>query len=363
MRSPQELGYRQPAEWEPHAACWVAWAHDAEEWAGQIEAARREFVAMCEAIAPTEKLEILVMPGEATGAARLALGHLLDQGLARFHAIPYGDIWLRDIAPIFVSNRTKHTKQLDQLEQLASTEPKKQTQLAALDFAWNGWGEKYLFKHDAQVAEAIASSLDLPIFKFPWILEGGAVEVDGQGTCLTTKQCLLNPNRNPHLPQSEIETRLKQALGVNKILWLDRGLKNDHTDGHIDTIARFVAPGQVMCMRSLGNTDPNQEVLDQIATRLKTFVDAQGRSLQVVEIPSPGKVLDRHGELMPASYLNFYIANDRVVVPTYGSEFDDLAVKAIAVHFPDRQVIGLSARAILSGGGAFHCITQPQPLI
>jgi agmatine deiminase len=350
----------KPAEWEPHAACWVAWAHDVEEWAGQIEAARQEFVAMCEAIAPAEKLEILVMPGEATESAKAALGHLLDQGLARFHQIPYGDIWLRDIAPIFVVNRSPSVNSYS-INPSATPEP--HAQLAALDFAWNGWGEKYLFNHDAEVAGAIARSLNLPTFKFPWILEGGAVEVDGEGTCLTTRQCLLNPNRNPHLSQAEIEAGLKQALGVTKILWLDRGLQNDHTDGHIDTIARFIAPGKVICMRSENETDPNSAVLTEIAARLRTFTDAQGRSLEVVEIPSPGKVLDPYGAVMPASYLNFYIANDRVIVPTYGSKFDQAAVAEIATHFPDRQVIGLSAKAILSGGGAFHCITQPQPKV
>ncbi len=299
-----------------------------------------EFVDLCQAIAQSENLEILVLDEASEKTARDCLGDLP----ARLHRIPFGDIWMRDIAPIF-------------------TVGVERSQVAALNFIWNGWGGKYLLKHDDEVAARIAKSLDFSSFNFPWILEGGAVEVDGQGTCLTTRQCLLNKNRNPHMSQAEIEAGLCGALGVEKILWLDRGLLNDHTDGHIDTIARFVAPGVVTCMQAQDSNDPNSEVFTEIAMQLRAFTDVRDRKLEVIEIPSPGLVIDPDGEIMPASYLNFYIANDHVVVPIYGSNYDEKAVEAIAACFPQHKTVGLSAKHILLGGGAFHCITQQQPAV
>jgi agmatine deiminase len=344
MPTPKELGFHQPAEWEPHTACWLAWPSHRDLWLEHLEAVQSEFIDLCQAIAQSEKLEILVLDEASEKTARDRLGDLP----VRLHRIPFGDIWMRDIAPIFTVGLVGSAR----------------SQLAALNFIWNGWGEKYLLEHDDQVAAKITKSLDVhTTFTFPWILEGGAVEVDGQGTCLTTQQCLLNENRNPRMSQAEIEAELCGALGVEKILWLDRGLLNDHTDGHIDTIARFVAPGVVVCMQAQDSDDPNSEVLAEIATQLRAFTDARDRKLEVIEIPSPGLVLDPDREIMPASYLNFYIANDRVVVPTYGSKHDAKAVEAIAACFRDRQTVGLSAKHILLGGGAFHCITQQQPLV
>ncbi len=340
MITPKDLGFHQPAEWEPHTACWLAWPSHRELWLEHLEAVQSEFVDLCKAIAPSENLEILVLDEASEQTARDRLGDLP----ARLHRIPFGDIWMRDIAPIFTVWAAR-------------------SKLAALNFIWNGWGGKYLLEHDDRVAVRIAKSLDVRTFNFPWILEGGAVEVDGQGTCLTTRQCLLNENRNPHMSQAEIEAELCGALGVEKILWLERGLLNDHTDGHIDTIARFVAPGVVTCMCAQDSDDPNSEVLAEIAAQLRAFTDARDRKLEVIEIPSPGLVLDPDGEIMPASYLNFYIANDRIVVPIYDSKSDEKAVEAITACFRDRQTIGLSAKHILLGGGAFHCITQQQPAV
>jgi agmatine deiminase len=337
MQTPQTLGFRQPAEWEPHAACWLAFPSHADLWLDQLEAAQAEFFALCREIARSETLNILVLDTEDEAKLKNALEDLSLE----VHQILFGDIWMRDIAPIFVTNA--------------------EGKLATLDFAWNGWGHKYMLEHDDRVATNITTALNLPTFAFDWVLEGGAVEVDGEGTCLTSKQCLLNPNRNPDMTLEEIEHGLRQTLGVEKILWLEEGLVNDHTDGHIDTIARFIAPGVVMCMRSQTNDDPNHAVLESIAEQLANFTDARGRKLSVARIPSPGRILDSEGEIMPASYLNFYIANESVIVPIYGSEFDQKAVDAIAAHFPTRRTIGLSAKVILEGGGAFHCITQQQP--
>ena len=340
MITPKDLGFHQPAEWEPHTACWLAWPSHRELWLEHLEAVQLEFVGLCQAIAQSENLEILVLDEASEQTARDRLGNLP----ARLHRIPFGDIWMRDIAPIFTVWAAR-------------------SQLAALNFIWNGWGGKYLLEDDDRVAVRIAKSLDVRAFNFPWILEGGAVEVDGQGTCLTTRQCLLNENRNPHMSQAEIEAELCGALGVEKILWLERGLLNDHTDGHIDTIARFVAPGVVTCMCAQDNDDPNSEVLAEIAAQLRACTDARDRKLEVIEIPSPGLVIDPDGEIMPASYLNFYIANHSVAVPTYGSKYDEKAVEAIAACFPQHKTVGLSAKHILLGGGAFHCITQQQPAV
>ena len=330
------LGYAQPAEWQPHSACWLAFPSHRDLWLEDLDIVQTEFIALARAIASSEPLEILVL-AETAELAKELLGDLP----VRFHQIPFGDIWMRDITPIYVKN--------------ADGKP------GALHFQWNGWGGKYLLEHDDHVAENILQKLDIPKFEFDWVLEGGAIEVDGEGTCLTTKQCLLNPNRNPHMAQAAIESGLKSALGVEKILWIEEGLLNDHTDGHIDTIARFIAPYTVMCMEPTDSNDPNYRVLNDIAKQLEEMTDAKGRKLNVIKIPSPNLVLDDEGEIMPASYLNFYISNDSVIIPTYGSDNDDLAVNEIAKHFPTRKAIGLSAKHILLGGGAFHCITCHQP--
>ncbi len=336
MENPKTLGYIQPAEWQPHSACWLAFPSHRDLWLEYLDIVQAEFVALAKAIATSEQLEILVLEETAELAKQL-----LSDLPVRFHQIPFGDIWMRDITPIYIKNADG--------------------KLGALRFQWNGWGGKYLLEHDDRVAANILQTLDIPKFEFDWVLEGGAIEVDGEGTCLTTKQCLLNPNRNPHLTQAAIESGLKAALGVEKVLWIEEGLLNDHTDGHIDTIARFIAPHTIMCMEPTSEDDPNYQVLKDIASQLETMTDAKGRKIDVVRIPSPNLVLDDEGEIMPASYLNFYISNDSVIIPIYGSPNDQLAVEAIAKHFPNRKAIGLSAKHILLGGGAFHCITCHQP--
>ena len=334
----QLKGYSQPAEWQPHSACWLAFPSHRDLWLEDLDIVQAEFVALAKAIAQSEQLEILVLEDTAELAKQL-----LSDVQARFHLIPFGDIWMRDITPIYIKNTNG--------------------ELAALHFQWNGWGGKYFLELDDHVANCILKALDIPTFEFDWVLEGGAIEVDGEGTCLTTKQCLLNPNRNPQMDQQAIASGLKTALGVEKILWIEEGLLNDHTDGHIDTIARFIAPHTVMCMQPDNQDDPNYQVLNDIISQLESMTDAKGRQLDVVKIPSPNLVLDAEGEIMPASYLNFYISNDSVIIPIYGSANDQLAVQAIGKHFPNRKAIGLSAKHILLGGGAFHCITCHQPKI
>lgn len=341
-------GFVQPAEWTPHSACWLAWPSDRSLWLEHLKPAQGEVRALAAAIAdcdPTrvegsprgERLEVLVPDAGNEALARTAFAGLG----ARLHRVPFGDIWLRDIAPVFM------------------TGPNGRVQAAC--FGFNGWGGKYVLPHDDQVASRIAALTGLSTHRLAPVLEGGSVEVDGEGTLLTTRQCLLNPNRNPDLSEEELERFLRAAFGVERVLWLDEGLKNDHTDGHVDTIARFVKPGVVVAMEPRDAADPNRAVLKGLIGQLSRLRDARGRKLEVVTVPSPGGVLDAEGAVMPASFVNFYIANTTVVVPTYGTANDAEAVAAIAACFPGRRVIGASARALLSGGGAFHCITQQQP--
>lgn len=343
---PEEFEFRQPAEWEWHEAVWLAWPSHGELWQENLPGAQAEFRAFCQAIADLdpvtgiprgERMNILVPHNEA----RIEAARQLSGLPVRFHEIPFGDIWLRDTAPIFLKGSRGRK--------------------ATASFRFNGWGGKYDLPHDPEVSARVALASGLPAFTFPWILEGGSVEVDGDGTCLTTRQCLLNKNRNSGMTESDIERGLRDVLGVSKVLWFGDGLLNDHTDGHIDTIARFSTPGVVLLMRAVDRDDPNRDVLEALVKEAKSMVDARGRKLELRFVPSPGAVLDEDGRLMPASYLNFYLSNTSVIVPTYGSRYDQEAVRAIAACFPDRQTVGLSAKAILSGGGAFHCISQQQP--
>ncbi|HZA13488.1 MAG TPA: agmatine deiminase family protein [Myxococcaceae bacterium] len=336
-RTANQGGFRQPAEWEPHESCWVAWPAAEDLWGDDLARAQDSFVQMCRAIGDGERLEVLVPDERRERAAAAALAGVP----ARFHRIPYGDIWLRDTAPIFVRDGSGG--------------------VAAACFGFNGWGGKYILPDDDRVAARVADAAGLPTLRFPFVLEGGSVEPDGQGTLLTTRQCLLNPNRNPGMGTEALERALRNALGATQVLWLGDGLLNDHTDGHIDTVARFLSPGVVVCMRPSGSDDPNREVLAAIARDLSSMRDAAGRRLEVVRVPSPGSVRDAEERVMPASYVNFYLGNRAVVVPTYGTPWDDQAVEEIAALFPGRRTVGVPALAILAGGGAFHCITQQQP--
>ena len=344
--TPLAAGFRQPAEWDRHEAVWLAWPSHQDLWGDALGKVRTAFTAFASAIADVdpatgrprgERLEVLV-PDAANEA--LASSALVGLG-ARLHRIPFGDIWLRDTAPVFLTGEGGAR--------------------ASVSFAFNGWGGKYVLPHDDGVSARIAEAAGLPAFRFPWVLEGGSVEVDGEGTCLTTRQCLLHPKRNPAMPQEAIEAGLKDALGVTTVLWLGDGLRNDHTDGHVDTLARFVAPGIAVCMRPSGGSDQNAKALYAVDAALRSFRDARGRRLNVKSVPSPGIVTDDAGHAMPASYVNFYIANTTAVVPAYGVPNDEAARAGVAKLFPTRRVLSIPAKDLLGGGGAFHCITQQVP--
>lgn len=281
---------------------------------------------------PGEVLEVLVL----NAAAEARATELLHGLSVHFHHEPYGDIWMRDIAPVFV-NRADGT-------------------VSSVRFRFNGWGGKYTYAGDSDLAERMQWMIGRTAYSSPLIMEGGGVECDGEGLCLTTRDVVLNPNRNVGLSEAEAERALCDALGAERVVWVGRGLLNDHTDGHIDNIARFIGPGRVVCMSASGADDPNGEVLAEIEQTLRAA------ALDVVTIPSPGRVLGREGEPLPASYLNFYIANNAVVVPVFDTPFDAAALRALAAVFAGREVIGVPAKVFLEEGGTVHCISQQEPL-
>ncbi|MBK6529795.1 MAG: agmatine deiminase family protein [Deltaproteobacteria bacterium] len=330
---------RQPAEWSPHDAVWLAWPSHEALWGAALPEVRRSFTAFARAITRDggERLEVLCPDDAQEDLARVALDGL-D---ARFHRIPFGDIWLRDTAPVFMHDPSGA--------------------VVAVRFAFNGWGGKYELAHDTEVSARVAAAAGCRVVTHDFAMEGGSVEVDGEGTALSSRQCLLNPNRNPAMDEAAVTRAVLGAFGAERLLWVTDGLLNDHTDGHIDTIARFVAPGVVALMEPSGADDPNREVLRALRDELSGQRDARGRALELVFAPSPGRVEDGDGRVMPASHLNFYIGNRAVVVPTYRTAFDDAAGRAVEAMFPGRRVEVVDALPILRGGGAFHCISQQQP--
>jgi len=325
-----------PAEWAPHQAMWLGFPSHSELWQEDLEPAQQEVADLARALAGPgrEQVRLLIRGEEAEAVARALLAGV--DGVT-FVQGRFGDIWLRDTGPIF-------------------TAPDR-----AAGFRFNGWGGKYVLPDDDTVAGQIAGHAGANLTAHDIILEGGALDHDGAGTILTTGQCLLNPNRNPGWTRDAAEAALATALGARKVVWLGDGLLNDHTDGHVDNLARFIAPGIVACPIAFGADDPNAEVYDAAARLLADATDADGRRLTVARIPSPGLLPDEDGEAIPASHMNFLIANRAVIVPQYGTPSGDFAVAALKDLFPGREVIGLSSTAILTGGGSFHCITQQEP--
>ena len=326
-----------PAEWAPHGAMWVGFPSHAELWWEDLDEAQAEVAALARALAGPggERVRLMVHGDDALATAGRLLGDV-----AGVEIVPgrFGDIWLRDTGPIFLG--PDH----------------------AASFRFNGWGGKYVLEGDEEVAAQIAGHAGAGLMPHGFVLEGGAVDHDGAGTILTTRQCLLNANRNSGWDHLAAEAALASALGARKVLWLGEGLINDHTDGHVDNLARFVAPGVVACPEGFGEDDPNTDAYAAAARDLAAMTDADGRPLKVVRIPSPGLVTDEDGQAVAASHMNFLIANDAVIVPLYGHEqAGALALEVIGGLFPGREVIGLSSRAILTGGGSFHCISQQEP--
>jgi len=323
-----------PPEWAPQAAVWVGWPHLRGEWGAEFEAARSEISGFVRMLCEVTQVQIACGSREAYTSAWLALDDAIAAGRVRLHTVIAGDIWLRDTGPVLA--RRGNTAQ-------------------ALRFKFNGWGGKYVMPGDMMTAQAIASVEQVPLDAFPFVLEGGAVDVDGAGNLLTTRQCVLNANRNPDWTQSQAEEALKRAFGVERVIWLDAGLLNDHTDGHVDNIARFIGPGRVVCQMPSGDNDPNARIL------IETEQTLREAGLEVHMIPSPGRISDGEGAPVPASHMNFLISNHTVFLPIYESRFSAQAAAALETLLPSYRVVALPARSILSGGGAFHCMTQQVP--
>ena len=317
-------------EWAPHQAVWIGFPSDPELWEDDLIPAQAEVAAFAAAVhADGGGEQVWLVVADETAAAEA-------RRLAPFATVivePFGDIWLRDTGPIIIGTCQQQRAQ---------------------GFRFNGWGRKYDLSGDDTVGERLAMSAGLPFAKADWVLEGGAIDGDGSGLFLTTEQCLLHPNRNPGFGKEDVEERLKRDLGAARVVWLGEGLANDHTDGHVDNLARFVAPGRVVIPEAEPG-DPNADVYADAAERL---LDAD---LQVTAIPSPGLIEDENGKAIPASYMNFYIGNAVVVVPVYGAANDQAAIAALQDIFPDRRVVGLRADHVLTGGGSFHCISQQVP--
>src|SRR3954454_16836358 len=316
-------------EWAPHEAVWIGFPSDPDLWLGDLKPAEQEVAAFAAAVHADGKGEKVWLVAAHEGAAESA------RQLAPFAEVivePFGDIWLRDTGPIVLGNGNGRRAQ---------------------GFAFNGWGGKYELEGDQDVGERLSRNASLPFAKAGWVLEGGATDGDGSGTVVTTEQCLLNPNRN-QLTREQTEQRLLDDLGFERVVWFGSGLMNDHTDGHVDNLARVVAPGRV-AIPTATRDDPNEAVYKDAARRL---ADAR---LDVVTLPSPGRILSVDGDIVPASYMNFYIGNAVVIVPQYGAANDRGAVDVMQALFPDRVAIGLRADHILTGGGSFHCISQQVP--
>jgi len=345
-RVPRELGYRMPAEWEPHAGTWLAWPHKEESWPGNFGPIPTVWVEIVRALEPSEHVNIAVNDSAAAATVRERIAAAgISTRTVSLHVIPTNDAWIRDHGPTFVTRRMAN-----------------QTELAAVKWRYNAWGGKYPpWDLDDTVAEQIAAHVGAPVYRPGIILEGGSIDVNGKGTLLTTEACLLNPNRNPHLTQAQIEQHLRDYLGVSHILWLGDGIVGDDTDGHIDDLARFVDASTVVTVLESDPGDENFERLQANYDRLRRMTDQDRRPLRVVTLPMPRPVVYDEQRL-PASYANFYIANAAVLVPTFNDPNDATALQTLRALFPQRRVVGIHATEMVWGLGAVHCVTQQQPL-
>jgi agmatine deiminase len=331
-----------PAEWEPQAAVWLAWPHKRESWPGLFDRIPAVWGAMIRAIRTGTEVRLLSRDDAMDAEVRRELDG--DLGGVQLFRVPTNDSWMRDCGPIFVRPLDPpHRKVL-------------------LDWGYNAWGGKYgPWDLDDVVPTRLAPLLGLPVEVPGMILEGGSIDVDGEGTLLTTEACLLNPNRNPHLDRTQIEAQLRRWLGAEKVLWLGNGIEGDDTDGHVDDLTRFARPGCVLTAVEDDESDANFAPLRENLERLRGLRDARGRKLEVIPVPMPPRI-EVEGQRCPASYMNFLITNHAVVVPVFRSERDERALGILREAFPGRQVIGIDCVEMVWGLGAVHCVTQQEPV-
>ena len=338
-KTPAELGYRMPAEWKPHAATWLSWPRrEGISFPDSFDRVLPVLREMVGALTTSEPVNINVINGAHEAEARVVLDALPHQERITYYEIPTNEPWCRDHGPIFLTR---------------DDDPK----LAVVDWDYNAWGNKYPpFELDEVVPTRVAELLKVPVFYPKMILEGGSIEVNGEGTLLTSESCLLNKNRNPSLSRDEIEKRLHDFLGVKEILWLGDGIEGDDTDGHIDDLARFVSESKVVTVVEENSADANYKPLQENLNRLSGF------GLDIEILPMPQKIV-REEMRLPASYANFYIANKVVLVPTFADRADKMALSILEKCFPNRRVVGIDCRELIWGLGTFHCLTQQQPAV
>ena len=367
--TPVSLGYRFPAEWEPHAATWLSWPHRLKTWPGKFEPIPRFYAILVRTLAKYEPVNVLAGREAVMAEAKRLIGDVPNVTL---HDIPTNDVWIRDFGPLFLVPSERQSPNIatpvtgnphpgplpkgEGVKQAADEQPP-----ALVDWEFNAWGGKYPpFDSDNAAPSKIAALLGRRRFTPGIVLEGGAIDGNGRGTLLTTEECLLNPNRNPELTRNQIEQFLADYCGAKKILWLGGGIVGDDTDGHVDELARFVNPTTVVASVENDPSDVNYAPLADNFRRLRTMTDQDGRPLDIVPLPLPGPVV-YNGQRLPASYCNFYIGNGVVIVPQFDDPADRAAVGILRPFFPGREIVGLPARDLVLGRGAFHCITQQQP--
>jgi len=357
--TPRSDGFWMPAEWEPHGGCWMAWPERPDNWRLRAGPAQQAFASVASAIAETEPVTM------AASASQLERARSLLPAAVRVVELATDDAWMRDIGPTFVVNELGERR--------------------GVDWRFNAWGGHAgglyaRWDRDERAAQQVLEIEGAARYRAPLVLEGGSVHVDGEGTVLTTEECLLNANRNPELSRAQIEQALCDYLGAERVIWLGRGVFGDETDGHIDNLACFAAPGVVLLTWTEDRSDPQYEISADALRRLEASTDARGRSLEVVRILAPpplmiseqeahgveavaGTMPRRAGDRLAASYINFYLANGRVVFPLLDQRTDEAAAEVLGDCFPEREVVGVAAREILLGGGNVHCITQQVPAI
>ncbi len=344
--TPAQLGYSMPAEWEPHVGTWLSWPRpEGISFPDKYEPVPGVYAEFIKALVEVEDVNINVWHA---GMEQWVRGLLTDRNVplarVRFHHFPTYEPWCRDHGPIFLKSQKDG-----------------RAERAVVDWGFNAWGGKYPpYDLDDAVPQHVAKLRGLPLFSPGIVMEGGSIEVNGRGTLLTTEACLLNKNRNPHLTQSQIEQYLKDYLGVTNILWLGDGIVGDDTDGHIDDLSRFVNPTTIVTVVEKDPKDGNFPMLDENLKRLRTLKDQDGKPFRIVELPMPRRI-EFDGQRLPASYANFYIANQRVIVPTYQDPQDRVALEILRREFPGRKVVGLDSSELIWGLGSFHCISQQEP--
>jgi agmatine deiminase len=344
---PAECGFRMPAEWEPHAATWIAWPHQSRDWPGKFAAIPWVFAEIVRQLAEGEEVKILVKKAADFNRVKMLLYRANILGGVHLYSCPTDRAWVRDTGPLFLKDQSGT--------------------ITATGWKFNAWAKYPNWTQDDLVAEFISQEVGCRVWQPHLngrriVLEGGSIDVDSQGLLLTTEECLLSPiqARNPGVTREELEKLFRDYLGANKVLWLNRGIEGDDTHGHIDDLARFIGPGKVVTVVEDDPGDKNHAPLRENLERLKAMCDLQGRPLEVHTLPMPGPV-QFNGVRLPASYANFYIANGRVLVPTFNDRNDRRALNKLAELFPDREIVGIHAVDLVWGFGTLHCLTQQEP--